>query len=206
MPSNKATKHKSKSNATARQKSFLKSKARVLSKKTIFRGRVFTVASERLKEPGGIVVQREIVRHGPSVVILAVEDSGPEPRVVLEGQYRHAAGDFLWELPAGSVDQGESLLAAARRELLEETGYRAKQWSRALHFYPSPGFLDETMTVYLARGLTPGTAHPEADEFIVCHLMPLPELLEMVLSGKVCDGKTIAGVLWLAERLRRPQV
>jgi ADP-ribose pyrophosphatase len=180
----------------------MKSKARLLSKKTAFRGHVFSVTTERVKEPGGIVVRRDIVRHGPSVVILAVDDA-PGPRVLLERQYRHAAGDFLWELPAGSVDPGESLLAAARRELLEETGHRAKQWSRALHFYPSPGFLDETMTIYLARGLKPGMAHPEEDEFIACFLMPLSQVLKMVRSGKIRDGKTIAGVLWLAES-RRP--
>jgi ADP-ribose pyrophosphatase len=196
MPSKKAV-----SNKSAGKTISVKGKARLLSKKTVFRGRVFSVTSERVKEPGGIVVRRDIVRHGPSVVILAVDDA-PEPRVLLERQYRHAAGDFLWELPAGSVDRGESLLAAARRELLEETGYRAKQWSRALHFYPSPGFTDETMTIYLARGLTPGIAHPEADEFIACFLMPLSQVLEMVRSGRIRDGKTIAGVLWLAESRR----
>jgi ADP-ribose pyrophosphatase len=180
----------------------MKSKARILSKETVFRGHVFSVTTERVKEPGGIVVQRDIVRHGPSVVILAV-DSGPDRRILLERQYRHAAGDFLWELPAGSVDPGESPLAAAKRELLEETGYRAKQWSRALHFYPSPGFTDETMTIYLARGMTPGTARPEADELIACFLMPLSRVLEMVRSGRIRDGKTIAGVLWLVEWSRR---
>ncbi len=202
MPSSNATKHKSKSKATSTQQSSLKNKAKVLSKKTVFRGRVFSVASERVREPGGIVVRRDIVRHGPSVVILAVDDSGPEPRVLLERQYRHAADDFLWELPAGSVDPGESMLAAARRELVEETGYRARQWSRALHFYPSPGFLDETMTIFLAHGLTSGTAHPEADELIACHLMPPSEAVKMVMSGKIRDAKTIVGVLWLVESLR----
>jgi ADP-ribose pyrophosphatase len=200
MPSTNATKHKSKSKAGSKLSSFLKNKAKVLSKKTVFRGRVFSVASERVLEPGGIAAQRDIVRHGPSVVILAVDDA--DPRVLLERQYRHAAGDFLWELPAGSVDPGESLLAAARRELLEETGYRAKQWSRALHFYPSPGFTDETMTIYLARCLTPGKPHPEADERIACFLVPLSRALDMVMSGRIRDGKTIAGVLWLVESLR----
>jgi ADP-ribose pyrophosphatase len=179
-----------------------RNKARVLSKKTVFRGRVFSVASEQVVEPGGIVARREIVRHGPSVVVLAVDD-GPDLAVLLERQYRHAADDFLWELPAGSVDPGESLLGAAKRELSEETGYRAKQWSRALHFYPTPGFADETMTIYLARGLMPGKPHPEADERIACFLVPLSRALEMVMSGRIRDGKTIAGVLWLVESRRR---
>jgi ADP-ribose diphosphatase len=180
-------------------------KGKVLSSKTVFHGRIFSVTSDRVKEPGGIVAQRDIVRHGGSVVILAVDDAGPEPQVLLERQYRYAADAVLWELPAGSIDRGESPLAGAKRELLEETGYRAKKWSRALHFYPSPGFVDETMTIYLARGLTPGPARPEEDEFIACRLVPLSRALEMIQSGSIRDGKTVAGVLWLSECLRRSQ-
>jgi ADP-ribose pyrophosphatase len=203
MPSKRVVNDKSADRAAPAKQSRAKSKARILSKKTVFRGRVFSVSSERVREPGGTIAQRDIVRHGPSVVILAVDDSGPQPRILLERQYRHAAGDFLCELPAGSVDPGESLLSAARRELSEETGYRAKQWSRALHFYPTPGFADETMTIYLARGLTPGKPHPEADERIACFLLPLSQVVKMIMSGRIRDGKTIAGVLWLAESQRR---
>jgi len=203
MPSKKTVSDQPSGKASSEKQSPTRSKARILSKKTLFRGRVFSVVSERVREPGGIIAQRDIVRHGPSVVILAVDESGPEPRVLLERQYRHAASDFLWELPAGSVDPGESLLSAARRELSEETGYRARQWSRALHFYPTPGFVDETMTIYLARGLTPGQAHPEADERIACFLLPLSQVVQMIMSGRIRDGKTIAGVLWLVEFRRR---
>ena len=203
MPSKKAVSRKSKRDATSKNQSRARKQVEVQSSKTVFRGRIFSVTLDRVKEPSGIVVQRDVVRHGGSVVILAVDDAGPEPSVLLERQYRYAAGSFLWELPAGSIDRGESPLSGAKRELLEETGYRANKWSRALYFYPSPGFVDETMTVYLARGLTPGPAHPEEDEFIACILMPLSRTLEMVLSGRIRDGKTIAGVLWLAETLRR---
>jgi len=205
MPSKKAVRHTSDRKTTPQKQSHLKNKIEVLSSKTVFQGRIFRVTSDRVKEPGGIIVQRDIVRHGGSVVILAVDDSGPEPHILLERQYRYATDEVLWELPAGSIDRGESPLAGAKRELLEETGYRAKKWSRALHYYPSPGFVDETMTIYLARGLTPGTARPEADEFIACILVPLSRVLEMVLSGRICDGKTVAGVLWLAQFLRHRQ-
>jgi ADP-ribose diphosphatase len=203
MPSKKPLTRKSRRKTTSNAQSRKKTKVEILSSKTVFRGRVFSVTSDCVEEPGGVVVQRDVVRHGGSVVILAVDDSGREPHVLLERQYRYAAGSYLWELPAGSVDRGELPLAAAKRELLEETGYRAKTWSRALHYYPSPGFVDETMTVYLARGLTPGQARPEEDEFIACIMAPLSQTLEMVMSGTIRDGKTIAGVLWLTESLRR---
>jgi len=180
-----------------------KNKVKVLSSKTVFRGLVFSVTSDRVQEPNGIVAQRDVVRHSGSVVILAVDDLGAESRVLLARQYRYAAADYLWELPAGRIDPGESALAGAKRELLEETGYRAKNWKRALFFYPSPGFVDETMTIYLASGLTSGLAQPEEDEFITCKLLPLSQVLNLVLSGKIRDGKTIAGVFWLAEFLHR---
>ena len=180
-----------------------KKRVHVLSSKIVYDGKVFKVSSDKVTEPSGITAQRDIVRHSGSVVVLAIDEDGDEPRVLLERQYRYAAENYLWELPAGRIDPGEGALAAAKRELIEETGYRAKKWKRALFFYASPGFLDETMAIYLARQLTLGKAQPEADESIECKLIPLSQALDMVLSGKVRDGKTIAGVLWLAESLRR---
>jgi len=202
MPAKKPVTRKSNRNATSKEQSRKRSTVELLSSKTVFQGRVFSVTSDRVKEPNGIVAQRDVVRHSGSVVILAVDDLGPEPRVLLERQYRYAAEDYLWEIPAGRIDPGESPLAGAKRELLEETGYRAKNWKRALFFYPSPGFLDETMTVYLARGLTPGPAQPEEDESIECELLPLSQVIEMIFAGKIRDGKTISAVLWLAESPR----
>jgi len=180
-----------------------KKRVQVLSSKLAYDGKVFKVVSDRVKEPSGITAQRDIVRHSGSVVVLAIDESGGEPRVLLERQYRYAAQDFLWELPAGRIDPGEGALAGAKRELIEETGYRARQWKRAVIFYSSPGFLDETMAIYLARQLTSGDAQPEEDESIECKLIALSQTIEMIFSGKIRDGKTIAGVLWLAEALRR---
>jgi ADP-ribose pyrophosphatase len=179
-----------------------KSRLKVLSSKVVYKGPVFKVTSDRVTEPNGVTARRDVVQHPGSVVILAVDDSRAEPLVLLERQYRYAAQDFLWELPAGSLDPKEKALAGAKRELWEETGYRAKTWRRALYFYPSPGFLSETMSVYLAQGLTAGEAHPEEDEVLECIMTPLSQALEMIHSGKIRDGKTIAGVLWLAEWLR----
>ena len=206
MPAKKALTRNLNHKAIRKKQSRPRDHVKLVSSTTAFEGPVFHVSSDRVQEPGGIVVRRDVVRHGGSVVILAVDGESSNPRVLLERQYRYAAGKFLWELPAGSLDPGEQPLAGAKRELLEETGYRAKSWSRALFFYPSPGFVDETMTIYLARGLTPGPSRPEADEFITWKLTPLSLVLKMIWSGRIQDGKTIAGALWLDESLRRREL
>ncbi len=177
-------------------------KPHVFSSKTVFRGRVFHVTRDKLKEPNGITAIREVIRHSGSVVVLAVDHSGAEPRVLLERQYRYAARDYMLELPAGRIDPGEQPLNAGKRELLEETGYTARKWTKALFFYPSPGFLEETMTVFLAENLKPGIAQPEADEMIEYRLYPLSAVLRLIKIGKIRDGKTIAGTLWLDDHLR----
>jgi len=194
-------------------------KARVLSSKVAYRGPVFSVTADQVEEPGGIRARRDVVRHSGSIVVLAVDDSpapdhrtgrsrskppAAEPRILLERQYRHAAQAMMWELPAGRIDQGESQLAAARRELREETGFSARQWKRILHFYVSPGFLDETMTIYLARRLKAGKAQPEADEKIATRFFPLSVAREMALNGRIRDAKTICGILWFAESFTPP--
>ena len=173
-------------------------KARVLSSRVVYRGPVFWVTKDAVIEPGGVRVRRDVVHHSGSVVILAVDERRSQPYVLLERQYRHAAQDYLWELPAGRIDKGENPLAAAKRELLEETGYTATRWQRILKFYASPGFVAETMNLYLARGLRAGTAQPEADELIQQRMVPLPSAIRWVMSGTIRDAKTISGVLWLS--------
>ncbi len=177
--------------------------AKVLSSRVVYRGPVFGVTTDRVQEPGGIAARRDVVRHQGSVVIMAVDDTGAEPRILLARQYRHAAQRYLWELPAGRIDHGESELAGAKRELLEETGYTALHWQRALFFFASPGFLDETMAVYLATGLKRGKAQPEEDELIQKRMFPLSRLVRMIMRGVIIDGKTISGILWLAQQPRR---
>ena len=201
--------------------------ARVLSSRVSYRGPVFSVTTDEVQEPGGVRARRDVVRHSGSVVVLpvdvladdvlgddvladdvlAVSDAAKasrkgEPRILLERQYRHAAQSMMWELPAGRIDDGETPLTAAKRELLEETGYRARHWKRILYFYVSPGFLDETMTIYLASGLKAGKAQPEADEKIAVRFFGLSEAKRMALQGRIRDAKTIAGILWLAQRPR----
>jgi len=177
--------------------------ARVISRKLVYEGPVFWVTSEQVIEPSGVRVLREVVRHTGSVVILATLDGADGPQVLLERQYRHAADSYLWELPAGRIDKDEKALAAAKRELIEETGYKASRWKKILKFYASPGFVAEPMTIFWARGLRPGPAQPEADEVIEQKRVPLSQAVRMVLRGTIRDAKTICGVLWLSHHQRR---
>jgi ADP-ribose pyrophosphatase len=184
--------------------------ARVVSSRISYQGPVFSVTTDEVEEPRGVRARRDVIRHSGSIVILAVDDAAKkgrkaEPLVLLERQYRHAAQSMMWELPAGRIDDGETSLTAAKRELLEETGYSARQWKRILHFYVSPGFLDETMTIYLARGLKAGVAQPEADERISVKFFLLSEAKQMAMHGRIQDAKTISGILWLAEMERGTQ-
>jgi len=122
--------------------------------------------------------------------------------IVMERQYRHAAKEFLLEVPAGKMEPGEDALAGAKRELLEETGYRAKRWRKLVRYFASPGFLGEWMQVFIAEGLTSGAAQPEYDEQLEIELMPLSKILRMIDEGQVRDGKTLISVM-LYDRLRR---
>jgi ADP-ribose pyrophosphatase len=175
-------------------------KARILSSKVLFRGRVFTLKRDRVAEPSGIVVTRDMVAHPGSVVVLPLLGDG---RIVLIRQYRHAVGQFLWELVAGHKEPNESAAAGAHRELLEETGYTARRVRKLLEYYPSPGLLGERMDIFLAEGLTKGKAQPEEDEKISQRIVTLREAEKWVRSGKIRDGKSIAGLLYYARFVAR---
>jgi ADP-ribose pyrophosphatase len=177
-------------------------RTQLLSSKVVFKGKVFNVTRDEVVEPGGHRNVREVIRHNGSVVILAVDESKTDPEIILEKQYRHAAGQFLLELPAGRVEPGEATLAAAKREMIEETGYRAKKWSLLTKYFASPGFLGEWMQIYLAREISEGIAQPEEDEKIEIVRMPLSEVLALIEQNKIHDGKTLIGVM-LYDRLRR---
>jgi len=168
-------------------------KARILRSKTIYSGPVFGIRRDELIEPGGVRTTREMITHSGSVVVLPVLPGG---RVLLIRQYRHAARTFLWELVAGRIDEGESPRKAAARELIEETGYRAKRFRIFLDFYPSPGFLEEKMFILLAEGLSEGIARPEKDERIETRAYDRKELEQMIQKRIIRDGKTVAGLLY----------
>ena len=163
------------------------------SSKVIYKGHIFGVRRDEVLEPTGIRTTREVITHPGSVVVMPVL---PDRRIILIRQYRHAARQFLWELVAGRIDPGESVRQAAARELIEETGYRAKRLRVFLDLFPTPGFLEERMYILLAEGLTPGEAEPEEDEKIVVKAYTRAELEKMIQRGVLRDAKSIAGLLY----------
>ncbi len=178
--------------------------ARVLSSKVSYTGPLFRVLTEEVSEPDGKQTTRDIIRHNGSIVILAVNSSKSrkDPLIILEQQYRHAAGQYLMELPAGKLEPGEDALEGAKRELIEETGYRAKRWTKLVRYFASPGFLGEWMQVFLAEDLTLGRSAPEDDESIDVAAIPLSKVLKLIEKGQILDGKTLVSVM-LYDRIRR---
>jgi ADP-ribose pyrophosphatase len=168
------------------------SRVRLLSSKQIYRGKVVQLKLDRVIEPGGVEVSREVVCHSGSVVILPRLADG---RVVLVRQFRYPAGKWLWELVAGCIEPGETPMKAARRELLEETGYRARRLKPLLKFFSSPGFLNERMYLIEASGLRPAQARPERDERIQVGQFTPRELRRMLRTGEIEDAKTLVGLL-----------
>ena len=177
-------------------------KAKVHSSELRYEVPLFRIYNEQVKE-GGKTLSRDIIRHNGSVVILPVDSSKSKrnPYIVLERQYRHAAGQFLYEVPAGKMEPGENRLRAAKRELLEETGYTARKWTHLTRYFASPGFLGEWMQVFLAEELVPGPTSPDDDESIELLRVPLSELLRLIDRGQVQDGKTLVSVLSFARLL-----
>jgi ADP-ribose diphosphatase len=163
---------------------------KLVESREVYKSRIFTVTEDRAVAPDGFEINRAIVRHPGAAVMMAVD---PKKRILLVRQYRLPAGKKLWELPAGRIDPGETPLKAARRELKEETGYRARHWKKLGSFYPSPGFCAEKMTIYVATGLTAGDATPMGDERIEPRWFTRQEVREMIDQGRIADAKTIIG-------------
>jgi len=168
-------------------------KAIILKSEIIYEGKAFGVRRDELIEPTGVRTVREVVTHPGSVVLLPVL---PDGRIVMVRQYRHACRQYLWELVAGRMERGENPRKGAERELLEETGYRAKKITVFLDMFPTPGFLEERMYLLLAEGLRAGSAQPEEDEKLIVAAYNRKELEGMMQSGKLRDAKSIAGLLF----------
>lgn len=177
-----------------------KASANVLKTEILYQGKVFRLQRDTVIEPGGVRAERDIVVHPGSVVILPIFKNG---RVLLIRQYRHAASAFLWELVAGRKEPTEAPLAAARRELLEETGYTAKRFRRLMCVIPTPGFVDEWMWIFAAEGLTEGIAQPEEDEKITPRIFTLKQAEAMIRRGTLRDAKSICALLYYLHFVKR---
>jgi len=165
---------------------------KIVSSKEVYSCRLFRVTEDEATDRTGWKINRSVVRHAGSAVMMAVDE---KDRILLVRQYRLPAGQYMWELPAGKVDEGETVAQAAKRELIEETGLRAKKWKKLTTFYPSPGFVEEKMTIFLATGLTQGEAQPMEDERIETRWFTKKELKEWIGKNKIIDGKTMIGYL-----------
>ena len=169
-------------------------------RRQVYQGRVLSLALESVTLPGGPALELEVIHHPGGAAVVALDD---HERVCLLRQYRHAAGDWLWELPAGRLDPGEAPALTAQRELEEETGIRAAHWERLGRMIPTPGYCDEVVHLYLARELQLGQASPAADELIEVHWLPVSAAQERVYTGEIVDAKTMLGLL-LCTRLLHP--
>lgn len=171
----------------------------------VWQGRLLEVHRDEVRLPDGRPSVREYIRHPGAVVILALQDDGS---LLLERQFRYPLGRAFVELPAGKIDPGETPAACARRELLEETGYTARDWLYVTTVYPCIGYADERLVYYLARGLSFQGHRRDDDEFLEVFSLPVAEALAWVQEGRICEAKTVAGLLWLEKLLAgswRPQ-
>ena len=167
--------------------------------RNVFTGRVLTLNLERVRLPNGRIAELEIAHHPGGAAVVALDDAG---RVCLLRQYRHAAGGWLTELPAGKLDGGEPPLECAQRELAEEAGVTARQWEKLGECFSSPGVLTEVLHLFLARGLAPADAGPEEHEVFEASWVPLDEAVDLAAGGQLRDAKTLIGLLWAREQLR----
>ena len=165
----------------------------------IFDGIILHLYKDTVQLPNGKPATREVIRHVGAVGVIPVTDDG---KVLVERQFRYPLNRVVTEIPAGKLDSfTEDRLSAAKRELEEETGYRAAEWITMGDYYPTPAYCDERITLYLAKGLSLGQRHLDEDEFLNFEFLPLPDLVEDVMAGRITDGKTQVAVLKAARLL-----
>ena len=170
-----------------------------LNSQEVYSGRLLHVHRDEVRLPDGNTSVREYITHPGAVVIIAIADNG---ELILERQHRYPLHRDFIELPAGKIDAGEETLACAQRELLEETGYTARDWQYVTTVYPSIGYTDERLVYYLARGLAYSGHQPDVDEFLEICQLPFERALAMIKSGEICETKTVVGLFWLEKILK----
>jgi ADP-ribose diphosphatase len=171
-----------------------------LSSRRIYSGRIINLDIDTVRFPNGSTGELEMIRHpGASAIVPFLGDPmGDDPQILLLKQYRYAADEFLYEVPAGRLDAGEEPLDCARRELMEETGCEAERMEHLYTFYTTPGFTDEKIHAFMAVGLTRGESRPETDEFITVETMTLSHALGLIKKGEIKDAKTALSILYAA--------
>ena len=170
-----------------------------LNSVVVYDGDFLNVRKDSATLPDGSISTREYITHPGAVAILALLDNG---NLVMERQFRYAPRQEFVELPAGKIDPGEDILGTAQRELLEETGYVAREWTHLTTAWPCIGYADERMEYFLARGLTHQGRHLDDGEFLEVFEISLPDAIEWVRRGKINDSKTIVGLFWLEKTLK----
>lgn len=171
-----------------------------LKSRHVFKGRIIDVYSDQLRHADGKIITRELVKHSGAVVMIPMLD--PET-LILVSQFRYPARKYIWEFPAGTLEKKESPLSCARRELREETGYRAAKWKKLLSFYTAPGFCDEYMHLFLARDLTPALGQLDEDEYLTPAVFKISAVDRMIKKGDIVDAKTILAFYFIQESLRQ---
>jgi len=166
----------------------------------LYNGKIFNVALEKVTLPNGVIKDREVVRHPGAAAMVPLLDDG---NVVLVKQHRHAVNDYLWEIPAGTLEPEEEPLACAGRELIEETGYEANNFDKLTEILPAPGYTDEHIHIFLATGLTLAEQRLEDDEILTVQPTPFDKAIEMIKTGEIQDAKTIVGLLLTSMRRRK---
>ncbi len=163
----------------------------------IHQGRVFKLFRDNVTLQNGVTLDLDVIRHPGASAIVPVTHNHD---IILIRQYRYAAGDFIWEIPAGTLEPGESPLVCAERELIEETGFKASEWEKLGEIIPVPGYSDERIHLFLARGLNPSRQKLDSDEILDVEILPFDDALSMIRSGKIIDGKTITGIFLARDR------
>jgi len=172
------------------------------SQATLHKGRVFNLVSENYTLENGVTSDMDFIQHPGAAAMVPMIN---HQEVILIKQYRHAIREFIWEIPAGTLDFDESPLSCAKRELIEEIGYSATDWHQLATITPLPGCSDERIHIFLAKNLKPAAQHLDDDEMIKVHKMNLSEALQMILTGEISDGKTISGLFLASQWLNRKE-
>ena len=174
--------------------------ARVNERKLLYEGRVFKLIRDNVTLENGATTDLDIVRHPGASAMVPLYN---EDTVLLLKQYRHAVGDFIWEVPAGTLGDGEEPFECAKRELIEETGFSAAQWEKLGEITPVPGYSDERIHIFLASDLSPSRQNLDADEVLSIHRVKLDDVMEMVKTGQIQDCKTISSLFMAINRLKK---